>query len=640
MNNKIELKAVRDLMGMNFFIPAYQRGYRWIRPQVEDLLEDIYNFAIKKNKGEKEFYCLQPIVVKGFSIDKIRKENRSSLIDGAAVYEVIDGQQRLTTLKILVKYLEDKLLKGETYEDEYGFSVYQIVYETRPELALIFNDLSLRNEQNIDYDHITSAYKYIEDWFAAQNSPREAREAILRTLVNDFSNKKSEGIVQVIWYEIGDDSINPVDTFLRINMGKIPLTNGELVKAIFLQENNFGKSQLAELQQMEIAQEWDIIERTFHDVNFWGFISNKQYGNSTRIEFVLNLYYQLALLENPSLSSIIGSDDDQIFRYFHHIINDTKSFEEVENIWSGVKDVYNQIQEWFTSVEWYHYIGFLIEKDVDVLQIFIWIESLKKQKGDSITKEDVTMLLIEKIRSLLKKVKVVQSLQNRDETIVVENPAKNGFLDVSYKDSVFVRDLLLLYNLQYVINQNNNNNVIYRFSFKSYKNVKDKDGKETSWDIEHIDSSTDKILHKLDDQNLWLRYAYSDLSDLPEELNHQIEKYLSLEKADQAEFDELYKKIKDHANEDVKDDSIKNNIGNLTLLDAKTNRGYGNALFISKRRIIIENDKKGLFIPPLTKNIFLKYHNVHTVKSDWTIQDMEFYNLDIKKTLLPFLTLN
>ena len=61
MNNKIELKSINELFGMNFYIPAYQRGYRWNFQQVKDLLEDIQEFIVKKKEG---FYCIQPLVVK------------------------------------------------------------------------------------------------------------------------------------------------------------------------------------------------------------------------------------------------------------------------------------------------------------------------------------------------------------------------------------------------------------------------------------------------------------------------------------------------------------------------------------------------------------------------------------------------
>lgn len=73
MGNNIilETKFVADIRG-SFYIPSYQRGYRWSETEVVRLLDDIYQNG-KKN------YCLQPVVVR-------KKEDR---------YELIDGQQRL-----------------------------------------------------------------------------------------------------------------------------------------------------------------------------------------------------------------------------------------------------------------------------------------------------------------------------------------------------------------------------------------------------------------------------------------------------------------------------------------------------------------------------------------------------------------
>lgn len=124
---------------------------------------------------------------------------------------------------------------------------------------------------------------------------KQNQENLESSILNVLINDNTEPNVKVIWYELNDQTQNPVDTFLRINLGKIALTNGELIKALLLQESNFGKSELAELQQMEIAQEWDAMERTFHNENSWWFIANDEFISSTRIEYVLNLYFQLAL---------------------------------------------------------------------------------------------------------------------------------------------------------------------------------------------------------------------------------------------------------------------------------------------------------------------------------------------------------
>ena len=92
MNNSVNLYSISELLEKKFFVPSYQRGYRWTEQQVKELLDDIFSFATKK-KADGEFYCLQPIVVK-------------KRLDDDKSYELIDGQQRLTTLKILLEYLE------------------------------------------------------------------------------------------------------------------------------------------------------------------------------------------------------------------------------------------------------------------------------------------------------------------------------------------------------------------------------------------------------------------------------------------------------------------------------------------------------------------------------------------------------
>ena len=101
---------VKDLLGMNFFIPGYQRGYRWKTRQVEDLLDDIYEFMQSGRDGK---YCLQPLVVKKSPIEEyswIEKRNKLSesqsleeLVQKTIEFQrslqrwdVVDGQQRLT----------------------------------------------------------------------------------------------------------------------------------------------------------------------------------------------------------------------------------------------------------------------------------------------------------------------------------------------------------------------------------------------------------------------------------------------------------------------------------------------------------------------------------------------------------------
>ena len=118
IKNQIRLMPVKDLLGMNFFIPGYQRGYRWKTRQVEDLLDDIYEFMNSKVPGK---YCLQPLVVKRSPIeeyswiekrdDLLRSHSSEEFLQKTIEFQrslqrwdVVDGQQRLTTTFILLSF--------------------------------------------------------------------------------------------------------------------------------------------------------------------------------------------------------------------------------------------------------------------------------------------------------------------------------------------------------------------------------------------------------------------------------------------------------------------------------------------------------------------------------------------------------
>lgn len=90
---KTERKSVLEYLSKNkFLIPIYQRKYTWEIDECEQLWDDIRNFF--ENKDDDEEYFLGSIVMykdKG-------KQN------------IIDGQQRTTTLSLLIKALYDKAL--------------------------------------------------------------------------------------------------------------------------------------------------------------------------------------------------------------------------------------------------------------------------------------------------------------------------------------------------------------------------------------------------------------------------------------------------------------------------------------------------------------------------------------------------
>ena len=166
-NNSIKQIAISELFnGRYFFIPSYQRGYRWEKKQIIDLCNDLLEYALKNKstEGTKPFYSLQPLIVrKGtFPINGEKK----------MAYEVIDGQQRLTSIIILYRYLlkENNIKSTEEYTRKMdGNEIYHIYYETRPGdfqsiEKLGFNDLTNDDIKDIDIAHVYNAYKYIDNW--------------------------------------------------------------------------------------------------------------------------------------------------------------------------------------------------------------------------------------------------------------------------------------------------------------------------------------------------------------------------------------------------------------------------------------------------------------------------------------------
>ena len=236
-----QLIKEQEQTGKKFLVPSYQRGYRWQQVNVSDLLNDLCEFI----HSDKTVYSLQPLVVYS---------------SGDNTYHVVDGQQRLTTITILLGYL--------------GITQIEIDYESRKGQQV--NRYS-EEHKNIDQHHVNQAYLTIKNWFESKHS--EEKESF-KQLLTDSLNKR----VKFIWYCTTDDE---VATFIRLNKNKISLTNAELIKAMLLKKGNFSGDSI--LFQKSIAIEWNKIENTFNDEAFWCFIRPVEDDRSTRIDFLFEL---------------------------------------------------------------------------------------------------------------------------------------------------------------------------------------------------------------------------------------------------------------------------------------------------------------------------------------------------------------
>lgn len=600
------LKQVDESASYSFFIPAYQRGYRWDDIQVTDLLDDILEFIELNVKDQK--YCLQPIVVKQLPNND---------------YEVIDGQQRLTTIFIILSRLKKSITDIE---------LFKLKYETRPtsEQFLIQLD-GLLNDDNPDYYYISNAYNVIDNWIL---NKKQNKPSIATTLYSAIAEK-----VEFIWYQITND-VDAIDIFTRLNIGKIPLTNSELVKAIFLSSNNLlincqsddtseDFQAVLSLKKNRIAQEWDLIAKNLEDSKIWGFIYSGKHTYETRFDYILDIF---------SKKPFNNSDSYFSFHYFYKQINSYRfkkhysknqfslNITYLEFEWNKIKENFYVLMEWYNRKQLNHLIGYLIGKGHDINEL---IELYKNN-----TKSDF-------INVVNKKIKEDLNCSNISELRYGEK-----------KDNDKLLKILLLHNIVKHM-QNKDDHALFPFHKMNHKKPS----------LEHIYAQNSEDLREneyrdwlKDHLNIFQDYASYESDGLATSIVDGIKKLLNIKHIDKDIFQELFNNVSNyietkiaHVNEQLTSFQYDTNefawlndihsIANLAYLDASINSSLKNSLFEIKREKILLKDKNGDFVPPETRKIFLKYYTKKPKHiSYWTIEDKYYYVRDIQDTIKIYIS--
>ena len=643
MDNSIHQYAIGELLdGRYFYIPSYQRGYRWTTKQVGDLLRDLLcftnDFANEETEKKKDqFYCLQPIIARPITDEEklrfIFRDEYNENIKEHKVWEIIDGQQRLTTIYLLYKYLLDQ--KGwnaeKLKEEEDRKELYHIHYATRDSSAKFLEDLSMSMindscgeefKRNVDFFHMTNAFKYIAEWIKKDGKDINLRYNLggsldnVRTsffkLLNGMSDAKG-GSVQVLWYEIAESKEkNNIKEFQKINTGKIRLTDAELIKGLFLLKKNFTAGDKY-IKQSELALEWEFIENTLHTNNFWYFLQRKGSDMPNRIDFLFHLIYKKQAIKDELEDKwdselriieekLMDPRQSEIFRFYYNRFEGKMGEDlqqEVATAWNEVIELFRTLDDWFCSPSTYNFIGLLSQCGEDLCRLILHFDRMPEQSS----KADFECYLKKRISYHLRGIKI-----DKDKKLILN----------TYKERDNIYKLLLTLNIHLLNEQNQqfeSDSDVYKFPFDVLCTQ--------NWDIEHIDSFHTNALKKEEDKIAWINIALEDRSEeLSEEEREQIQTNL-----DEKAYDIAIGILKKNAKEVEVDEEIKNSIGNLTLLDATTNRSYGNSLFCTKRRIIIERIKQGVFIPIATQYIFAKFFDLKgTNRSLWTEEDMNAYH--------------
>jgi hypothetical protein len=413
MNNQtITLKTVNELRldsdgkPQRYFIAAYQRGYRWTPLQVTQLLEDIREFTKRRNPQPDDFYCLQPLVMR---------------ISEGGGFEVVDGQQRLTTLMLILRHFNERL------QEKYRQPVFTLEYETRPELLDFLDEPTEELAgKNVDFFHLKMAMNSIERWFSDKESDLEEIKSAF------------QGKTKVIWYEIAETE-HPVDVFTRLNVGKIPLTNDELIRALFLKRSSGDESESRSLQTL-IAYEWDHIEKTLQSDAFWYFVSNDLDRAQNRIGLLFEL-----VASADGIPEEFKLDPYRIFFTFGRRLKQPGVTLEAE--WRKIKQAFLLLEEWYEDRVLFHMVGYLVSQglSLNVIRGFSG-NSSKSTFQQRLRQEIFTKSIDPKAVWPLSDLEVRERVDNRLDALKYPSPT--------------IKSLLLLFNVATLL-QNTQSNRLY-----------------------------------------------------------------------------------------------------------------------------------------------------------------------------------
>lgn len=596
------LKAIEALLDFNFKIDAYQRGYRWDIAQVYSLLTDIHEFTPEF----QSFYCLQPLVVK-------RIYNNT--------YELIDGQQRITTISLILMFFKSKsyqLLYGTRNTEENGINSFitsipdLIIPEfTFPKEIDNFHEIdSLISKywketiiqktpeaNTVDNFYFYKNYVVIYNWFSQFDD--DEKETFKHKLLT---------LTKVIWYVEHETSIDKqiIEKFINFNEGKIELEQAELIKALFVLDIATTPNAVQrQYEENQFADDWNLIECQMSDQKFWQFISSNK--NDENIANKINLLFQL--------HNGFGKTEDKFYNYRQFENSFKNTLESSKPNWGSITQIYNSLEEWFFDRTSYHLVGAIIH-----LTNFNISKILEKAK-ESNTK----IKFRNELRKLLRK-----ELLNE----------KYNLEKIKYGESTVFK-MLFLYNI--ALTETEDTETFFPF-YRFYETK--------NWNIEHILAKNDDGLDTFEE----FKNFHDDIINLiqvsaDEEIS-QDNKNIILALLDELKQliaenkkGETRRKIKE-INDKVAEFFSVDDFSNLCLLDQSTNIKVGKKPFRRKRDIILNlhdtiKINPNTYIPIGTKYVFSKKatHSEAFQTDYWSLTDRELYLKLAQNTITNFLKL-
>lgn len=593
------ITSIDKLMGRTFFVPSYQRGYRWGRQEVEALLNDLWEFYLQTDGEKNVFYCLQPIVLYK---DEQAREN------------LLDGQQRLTTIYLLLSYLDSR-----RREEGYDKSLFRLEYATREDSADFLAEKLFAAEDsevasNVDYYYMRAAYGYIKDWFTqAPKYPGAAGKLIPLLLDEDGKGPN----VRVIEYHIEDDS-DPIDVFLRLNQGKIPLTDAELTKALFLQSDKYDAKLLPYVSPKLdlIASEWYAYEQQLSVPKFWHFISPYDAQSTPpSIRLLLELAARDLQSATSDQNTTVLWDSKKYTHPCYTIFSDylqgysgEERLKKIGEIWERIYTIFGLISEWYEDQELYHYVGYLMCTESSSSKRLTLLCELLEQAETCTAPEFKTSLR--------------RAIGEKIETICLN--------ELSYEERpADILRVLLLHNIhQHIFTSEQ-----IRFPFDLYMKEK--------WSLEHIYAQQSEPLRNREEQIGFIEEhiatfredAFGDDEETSslivelESIRSQIQE-LDKKESERSLFENALELITAFEVKHMGDTGSLHGLQNLCLLSRGVNSALSNRTFARKREVMREIVMTATqeYIPMATRRVFLKYYSASPKDNAyWRREDAEAY---------------
>lgn len=584
-------KLLADANKSNFLIPTYQRGYKWSsedeNSQVRVLMRDL--LSAYKNSAER--YYLQFITLK----------------DTDSVFEVIDGQQRLTTLTILFSLLYSF---DESMSKQDNFVENKLIYQIRKNFIeeFIYNggidkitssenwgDFSLKNpsHNNQDVFYIFHATRTISNFLT------EIQDDIKIDEFYKYISEKVQIIVNIL-----DDEMNSEKIFVNVNKG-VKLKDEDLVKGLLITkiplDNKNEQYRLTENEINEIrttlGRQWDELSQWSIRRDVLAFYQPDEIG----IVWLIKLAF-------PKVSELDA--ENPVFTF---LFDKYQEGEKAKTIFEKIYSTKLILDDWLNIPEIHNLLGFLIHSKSQHNLSNIWTK-LKKFN----TKKEVVI----KLKELIK-----------DE--IPYNEEDKKLIELNYHDSKpTLFNVFLILDLIKFLPINGRSQEVYDFELISKGN----------WSIEHIFPQNTEQLKNTNS------FTKEDLSILKEILPEKIrrEDIIIEDEGETSKIVELFNKIKEaeehcSINENEKDALkylLSNNakdlhgIGNLALLELGMNSSLSNNFFDEKRKIIVEKVSKGKFVPFHTYDVFSKLIiETQTSLLIWSKNDIIKHEGYIKKVM-------